>query len=281
MRTIQSAQITEAVKNAFLRANFEIGKDITDCIEKCRSEEVSPLGRDILSDILKNDEIARTEHIAACQDTGMAVVFAYVGQEVHVEGGDFNAAIEEGVRQAYSEGYLRKSVVNDPLFDRKNTGDNTPAVIYTEIVPGDKIRFEVTAKGFGSENMSAVKMLPPSAGVEGVIDFVAETVSKAGPNPCPPLVVGVCVGGTMDKAAVLAKKATMRTAGTHNPDPRYAKLEDELLDRINRLGIGPAGFGGRTTALAVNIEYFPTHIAGLPVAVNICCHVARHAEAEI
>ena len=281
MRTVQTEQIIEAVKNAFLKANFEIGQDIISCIEKCRSEEISPLGRDILSDILANDEIARTEHIAACQDTGMAVVFAYVGQDVHIEGCSFKDAVEEGVRRAYADGYLRKSVVDDPLFERKNTKDNTPAVIYTEIVPGDKIRFEVTAKGFGSENMSAVRMLPPAAGVDGVIDFVVETVSKAGPNPCPPLVVGVCVGGTMDKAAVLAKKATMRKAGQHSEDPRYAELEDIILSRINRLGIGPAGFGGRTTALAVNIEHFPTHIAGLPVAVNICCHVARHAEAEI
>jgi len=278
MRVITAALITEHIKKAFLKANFEIGEDVTGCIEKCREKEISPLGRDILADILSNDEIARSEHIAACQDTGMAVIFAYVGQEVRIEGGAFREAVEEGVRQAYSEGYLRKSVVNDPLFERKNTGDNTPAIIYTDIVPGDSIRFEVTAKGFGSENMSAIKMLPPAAGVDGVIDFVTETVSKAGPNPCPPLVVGVCVGGTMDKAAVLAKKATMRAVGSHNADPRYAGLEEELLERINRLGIGPAGFGGRTTALAVNIEYYPTHIAGMPVAVNICCHVARHAE---
>lgn len=281
MRTITCAAVAAAVKKAFLKANYEIGKDITDCIEMCREKEISPLGRDILTDILTNDEIARTEHIAACQDTGMAVVFARVGQDVRIEGGDFSEAVQEGVRQAYSEGYLRKSVVRDPLFDRKNTGDNTPAIIYTDIVPGDSIRFEITAKGFGSENMSALKMLPPSAGVEGVTDFVVETVSRAGPNPCPPLIVGVCVGGTMDKAAVLAKKATMRPVGTHNPDPRYSELEEDILKRINRLGIGPAGLGGYTTALAVNIEYFPTHIAGLPVAVNICCHVARHAEAVL
>ncbi|MBR6350761.1 MAG: fumarate hydratase [Firmicutes bacterium] len=281
MRSISTGLITETVKNAFLRANYDIGADITECLEKSRREEISPLGRDILGDILLNDEIARTERIAACQDTGMAVVFAYIGQDARIEGGDFNEAVEEGVRQAYSEGYLRKSVVSDPLFDRRNTGDNTPAVIYTEIVPGDRIRFDVTAKGFGSENMSAVRMLTPAAGVEGVLDFIEETVSKAGPNPCPPLVVGVCVGGTMDKAAVLAKKATMRPVGTHNSDPRYAGLEDEALKRINKLGIGPGGFGGSTTALAVNIDFFPTHIAGLPVAVNICCHVARHASAEI
>jgi len=213
MRVILASAITETIKEAFLKANFEIGKDIICCLEECREKELSPLGRDVLTDILANDEIARTERIAACQDTGMAVIFAYVGQDLHIEGGDFNEAVEEGVRQAYSEGYLRKSVVDDPLFDRRNTGDNTPAVIYTEIVPGDALRFEVTAKGFGSENMSAVKMLAPSAGAEGVIDFVTETVSKAGPNPCPPLVVGVCVGGTMDKAAVIAKKATMRPAG--------------------------------------------------------------------
>ena len=281
MRTVKTEDITKAVKQAFLSANFDIGKDITDCIKSCAEAEISPLGRAVLEDILENDRIAADERIAACQDTGMAVVFAYVGQDVHIEGLPFKDAVEQGVREAYSEGYLRKSVVSDPLYDRINTKDNTPAVIYTEIVPGDRIRFEVTAKGFGSENMSAVKMLVPAAGEEGVLDFITETVSKAGPNPCPPLVVGVCIGGTMDKAAVLAKKATIRKVGEHNPDLRYQELERKAIERINKLGIGPAGLGGSTTALAVNIDHYPTHIAGMPVAVNICCHVARHAEAEV
>lgn len=216
-----------------------------------------------------------------CQDTGMAVVFAEVGQDVHITGGNFVDAINQGVREAYSEGCLRKSIVADPLFDRKNTGDNTPAVIYTDIVPGDKIKLTVTCKGFGSENMSRIKMMTPADGVDGVLDFIVNTVVEAGPNPCPPTIVGVCIGGTMDKAAQIAKLATIRPVGSHNSDPRYAQLEAEALRRINDSGVGPGGLGGRVTCLAVNIESYPTHIAGMPVAVNVCCHAARHGEAVI
>lgn len=208
----------------------------------------------------------------------MAIVFAEVGQDVHIEGGDFEAAINEGVREAYREGYLRKSIVNDPLFNRVNTKDNTPAVIHTRIVPGDKLRLLVTPKGFGSENMSRMKMLVPADGVEGVKRFVVETVVEAGPNPCPPVIVGVGIGGSMEKAALMAKRMTARAVGSHNGDPRYAELESQILAAINRSGVGPAGIGGRNTALCVNIDFFPTHIAGLPVAVNVCCHAARHAE---
>lgn len=281
MREIHVDIIRQTVKELFLKANYIIGDDIIEKLKESVQTEESESGKVILEQIIKNNEIAKNERIAACQDTGLTVLFVKLGQEAKVVGGDFNEAINQGVREAYIEGYLRKSVVDDPLFDRKNTNDNTPAIIHLEIVPGDKIHFLVTPKGFGSENMSALKMLKPADGVEGVKEFIVETVKKAGPNPCPPIVVGVGIGGTVEKAALLAKKATLRRVGEHNKDPRYAKLEKEVLEKINRLGIGPAGLGGRTTALAVNIEYFPTHIAGLPVVVNICCHAARHAEAEI
>ena len=216
-----------------------------------------------------------------CQDTGMAVLFMEYGDRVVIENGSFEEAVQEGVRRAYTDGYLRKSVVDDPVFDRVNTRDNTPAIIYTSIVSGDKIHILAGCKGFGSENMSSVKMLTPSAGVEGVKKFIMDVVRYAGPNPCPPIVVGVGIGGTFEKAAMLSKKATLRPIDTHNPDSRYAALEDELLEEINKTGFGPAGLGGCTTALGVNIETFPTHIAGMPVAVNICCHAARHKETEI
>ncbi|MDI3534479.1 MAG: fumarate hydratase subunit alpha [Thermosediminibacterales bacterium] len=281
MREIHFDIIRQTVKELFLKANYIIGDDIIVKLKESVQTEESESGKVILEQIIKNNEIAKNERIAACQDTGLAVLFVKLGQEAKVVGGDFNEAINQAVREAYIEGYLRKSVVDDPLFDRKNTNDNTPAIIHLEIVPGDKIHFLVTPKGFGSENMSALKMLKPADGIEGVKEFIVETVKKAGPNPCPPIVVGVGIGGTVEKAALLAKKATLRRVGEHNKDPRYARLEKEVLEKINRLGIGPAGLGGRTTALAVNIEYFPTHIAGLPVVVNICCHAARHAEAEI
>jgi len=281
MREISWTTIKETVKELFLRANYEIGADILTKLREAANAEASPTGRAVLNQIIKNNEIAAVEKIAICQDTGMAIIFVKLGQEVHIVGGDFNEAINQAVREAYIEGYLRKSVVDDPLFSRKNTHDNTPAIIYVDLVPGDKIHLEVTAKGFGSENMSRLKVLPPAAGVQGVKDFVVAAVREAGPNPCPPVIVGVGIGGTIDKATQIAKKATLREVGTHNPDPRYAELEKELLQMINNLGIGPAGIGGTTTALAVNIEYFPTHIASLPVAVNICCHAARHAAAEI
>ena len=229
----------------------------------------------MLDQIIENFEIAEKEEVPICQDTGMACVFLEIGQEVHITGGALQEAVDEGVRRGYEKGYLRKSVVKDPIR-RGNTGDNTPAMLYTEIVPGDRIRITVAPKGFGSENMSAVRMLKPSAGLPGIEDFILEAVETAGPNPCPPVVVGVGIGGTFDKAALLAKKALMRPLNTSHPDPFYAKLERELLEKINAFGIGPQGFGGRTTALGLNIETMPTHIAGMPCAVNMSCHVTRH-----
>lgn len=234
----------------------------------------------MLEKIMMNADIAKNEKMPMCQDTGMTCVFVELGQEVHIVNGSIGDAINEGVRQGYTEGYLRKSVVKDPL-DRVNTKDNTPAVIYYDIVPGDKLKITIAPKGFGSENMSRIKMLKPADGVEGVKEFIIEAVKLAGPNPCPPIVVGVGIGGTFDKAANLAKRALVRPTAVRNPNKFYADLEMELLDKINQLGIGPQGFGGRTTALAVNIETYPTHIAGLPVAVNINCHATRHAEAEL
>ena len=280
MREISAALIKETIKGLLLEANYQIGEDVMKALTRAASEEESPSGRSILEQILENDRIAAEERVPMCQDTGMVVVFAEVGQEVHISGG-FNDAINQGVRGAYQEGYLRKSVVSDPLFQRINTKDNCPAVIYTELVPGEKIRFIVTCKGFGSENMSRLKMLVPADGEEGVLDFIVDTAVSAGPNPCPPTILGVCVGGTMDKAAQLAKRATTRPVGSVNPDPRYAALEKAALERINASGVGPGGLGGRTSCLAVHIDWYPTHIAGLPVAVNVCCHAARHGEAEI
>ena len=274
MREIQAETVTAAVAKLCVEANCYLPADMKDCIRKARDTEPWPQGQEILDRIIENFEVARRENMPVCQDTGMACVFVKLGQEVHVAG-DLNEAIHEGVRRGYREGYLRKSVVRDPL-DRVNTGDNTPAVITYDIVPGDKIEITLAPKGFGSENMSAIKMLRPSDGVVGVKEFVVSTVEAAGPNPCPPIVVGVGIGGTFDKAASLAKRALLRDADSHNPDPYYAALERELLERINALGIGPQGFGGKTTALAVHIETYPTHIAGLPVAVNINCHVTRH-----
>ena len=278
MREIPVSAITEKVKELFLTAAYNIGPDVEAAVKAACEAEPSPIGKSVLCQLCENYQIAREEGVAICQDTGMAVLFIDVGQDVHFVGGDFEAAVQEGVRQAYSEGYLRKSIVDDPLFDRKNTGDNTPAVIHLRIVPGEKVRFLVTAKGFGSENMSAVKMCVAADGEEGVRNFIIDTARKAGPNPCPPMIIGVGIGGTLEQAALIAKRMTARPVGSHNPDPRYAKLEADALAAINRLGIGPAGIGGRTTCLAVNIDHFPTHIAGMPVAVNICCHAARHAE---
>ncbi len=280
MREIQASEIREAVVRLILEASCRIGPDIEAAIRRGIDEETSPAGSEVLRQIAESYAIARQERIAICQDTGMAVFFVEIGQDVHINGG-FEDAVNEGVRIAYRDGYLRKSVVNDPMFDRVNTGDNTPAVIHARLVPGDRIRILVTPKGFGSENMSRIRMFPPAAGVEGMKKFVVETVAEAGPNPCPPVIVGVGVGGTFEQAAIMAKRMTARGVGSHNDDPRYAALEDELLGEINRLGIGPAGIGGATTALAVNIGFCPTHIAGMPVAVNICCHCARHAEATL
>ena len=275
MREIEAAKITDTVKRLCIQANVILPEDVKNCIIKRKSEENWAPAREILDRIEENFELAAAENVPICQDTGVACVFLEIGQEVHIAGGDINQAVNEGVRQGYAEGYLRKSVVRDPL-DRVNTGDNTPAMIYYDIVPGDKIKITVAPKGFGSENMSQIKMLRPSDGIEGVKAFVLKAVEEAGPNPCPPIIVGVGIGGTFDKAALLAKKALLRETGTPSADALYAKLEEELLEKINALGIGPQGFGGKTTALAVAVEHYPTHIAGLPVAVNINCHVARH-----
>ena len=276
MREICAQKVTEVVRRLCIEANCHLPEDVKSCIEQSYAREQWPQAREILERIMENYEIADREGCPICQDTGMACVFVTLGQEVHIQG-DLTEAIHEGVRQGYRDGFLRKSVVRDPL-DRVNTGDNTPAMIYYDIVPGDGLKITVAPKGFGSENMSRIKMLKPSDGLQGVKDFVVDTVREAGPNPCPPIVVGVGVGGTFDKAALLAKKALLRQAGAPNPDPFYAELERELLEQVNALGIGPQGFGGRTTALAVHIEPCPTHIAGLPVAVNINCHVTRHRE---
>ena len=274
MREIKAEAITECVKRLSIEANCHLTEDVKNCIRCNREAEKWEGAKEILDRIIENFEIADEENVPVCQDTGVACVFLEIGQDVHVVG-SIADAVNEGVRQGYSEGYLRKSVVRDPL-DRVNTGDNTPAMIYYDVVPGDRITVTVAPKGFGSENMSKIAMLRPSDGVEGVKKFVVDTVEAAGPNPCPPIVVGVGIGGTFDKAAYLAKRALIRPLDEKNPSKLYSELEDELLDKINALGIGPQGFGGRTTALKVNIEAMPTHIAGLPVAVNINCHVTRH-----
>lgn len=281
IRQIKAETVTETVKQLFLDCNYFIGKDIMTALEKARENEKSKVGKSVLTQIIENDKLAAKEEVPLCQDTGMAILFVEYGDRVVIEDGSFEDAVNEGVRQAYKDGYLRKSVVNDPVFDRLNTKDNTPAIIHTRIVKGDKIKITAGGKGFGSENMSAIKMLTPSYGIEGVKKFILDTVRTAGPNPCPPIVVGVGIGGTFERCAQLAKKATFRAIDTHNEDERYAKLEDELLESINKMGFGPAGLGGTTTAIGVNIETSPTHIAGMPVAVNICCHAARHASAEI
>ena len=274
MREIQATQIAEVVKRLCIEANCHLPQDMKDRITACHAQETWPQAKEILERIIENYQIADEKDQPICQDTGMACVFLKIGQEVHIQG-DLNEAIHEGVRQGYTEGFLRKSVVRDPL-DRVNTKDNTPAMIYYDLVPGDKLEITVAPKGFGSENMSRIKMLRPSDGVEGVKEFVLQTVEEAGPNPCPPIVVGVGIGGTFDKAALMAKQALMRSVEERNAVPYYAELEQELLEKVNALGIGPQGFGGKTTALAVNIEQCPTHIAGPPVAVNINCHVTRH-----
>ena len=274
MREIQAQEVTKAVRKLCIEANCHLPEDVKGRIAACRACETFPVAQEILDQIKENYGIADANEVPICQDTGMACVFVEIGQDVHVAG-SLEEAIHEGVRQGYTDGYLRKSVVRDPI-DRVNTGDNTPAMIYYDIVSGDQIKITVAPKGFGSENMSQIKMLKPSDGLQGVKDFILKAVEDAGPNPCPPIIVGVGVGGTFDKAALMAKKALIRSADSHNEDPFYAALEDEMLEKINALGIGPQGLGGRTTALKVNIEKCPTHIAGLPVAVNINCHVTRH-----
>ncbi|WP_459129634.1 fumarate hydratase [Guggenheimella bovis] len=275
MREIEVSKITEIVQRLCVDINLNLPPDIKKTLFSFQEKEDGELAKNVLNNIIKNVQVAKSERLPLCQDTGITCVFLEIGQDVHFVGGDLKEAINEGVRQGYKEGYLRKSVVRDPLR-RENTGDNTPAMIYTEIIPGDQVSIMVAAKGFGSENMSMLRMLKPSQGRQGIIDFVLEVVELAGPNACPPIVVGVGIGGTFDKAALIAKKALMRSVDSLNPDPFYRELEQELLERINELGIGPQGFGGRTTALGVNIETLPTHIAGLPCAVNINCHVTRH-----
>lgn len=279
MREIDSSLISEVVARLCIDANYHLPPDMKKQIISSSKEESWETASIILDQIIENFNIADENLQPICQDTGLACVFLSIGQDVHIKG-NLEEAINEGVRKGYSQGYLRKSVVSDPL-NRVNTGDNTPAMIYYDICPGDKIKITVAPKGFGSENMSQIKMLKPSDGIEGVKDFVIKVVEDAGPNPCPPIVVGVGIGGTFDKAAYLAKKALMRPVDQRNSEAFYAELEEELLEKINALGIGPQGFGGKTTALAVNIEKFPTHIAGLPVAVNINCHVTRHMTEEI
>lgn len=276
MRNIRTADVTAAVKEMCIEANHFLSPDMKEAIEQASEKEVSQLGRQILGQLKENMALAGAEQIPICQDTGMAVVFLEIGQEVHFEGGSLEAAVNEGIRQGYTEGYLRKSVVSDPLI-RENTKDNTPGVIHYSIVDGDRVTITVAPKGFGSENMSRVFMLKPADGAEGVKNAVLTAVRDAGPNACPPIIVGVGIGGTFEKCALLAKKALTRPAGSHSDIPYVREMEAELLETINGFGIGPAGLGGSTTALAVNILTYPTHIAGLPVGVNICCHVNRHA----
>ena len=274
MREIAASKITEAVRQMCIDANCFLPQDVKNRIEESYNMEPWPQAKEILERIIENYKIADEKASPICQDTGVACVFVTIGQEVHIQG-DLAEAIHEGVRQGYSEGYLRKSVVRDPL-DRVNTGDNTPAMIYYDIVPGDKLEITVAPKGFGSENMSQIKMLKPSDGLQGVKDFILKVVEDAGPNPCPPIVIGVGVGGTFDKAAFMAKKALMRSAEERHPEPFWAELEAEMLEKVNELGIGPQGFGGKTTAIGLNIETLPTHIAGMPCAININCHATRH-----
>jgi len=276
MREIDAAIITERVRAACIEACTVLPRGVLEALKRARRIEESPTGRDILDQLIANAEIARFEHIPICQDTGLTLVFVELGQDAHITGGGLYDAINEGVRRGYDEGYLRKSIVRHPL-DRANTGDNTPAVIHTEIVPGDGLRIIVAPKGGGSENMSAARMLKPSDGIEGVTRFVVDTVREAGSNPCPPLIVGVGLGGTIEKAAILSKKAILREVGKPSANPTDAKLEDDLLEAVNATGVGPAGLGGRVTALAVHVESYPCHIASLPVAVTLQCHAARHS----
>lgn len=280
MREIHISKIIDMVKELCIESNYYLSSDIKSALCEAKENETWPLAENVLEQLVLNFNIAQNEDMPICQDTGMACVFVEIGQEVHIVGGLLEDAINEGVRRGYNEGFLRKSVVKDPI-DRINTKDNTPAIIYYDIVKGDKLKITVAPKGFGSENMSRIKMLKPSDGLQGVKDFVIETVKLAGPNPCPPIVIGVGIGGTFDKVAYLAKKALIRPLNKKNSNQFYSDLEKELLDAINKLGIGPQGFGGKTTALGLNIETYSTHIAGLPVAVNINCHATRHKEREI
>ncbi|MBU5463909.1 fumarate hydratase [Anaerotignum sp. MSJ-24] len=277
MREINVSEITNAVAKLCIDANCKLNSDVYNALENAKKTEESEIGKEILCQLTENADIAKNENMPICQDTGMAVIFVELGQEVHISGGKLTDAINEGVRKGYTEGYLRKSVVKDP-FIRENTKDNTPAIIHYDIVEGDKLKITVAPKGFGSENMSQIFMLKPSAGIEGAKDAIVRAVDEAGPNPCPPMVVGVGVGGNFEMSAYLAKKALLRPIGSHSDKPHLREMEEELLERMNNLGIGPQGLGGRTTVLGVNVESYPTHIAGMPIAVNISCHVTRHAE---
>lgn len=278
MREINVAEVTKAVSKLCMDSCYYLPEDLMAKLQSSMETEESPLGREILGTIVENAELAKRKAVPICQDTGLTVVFMEIGQDVHFVGGDLYTAIQNGVADGYVNGYLRKSSVDDPLFIRKNTNDNTPAIIHTSIVPGEQVKITVCPKGCGSENMGAMKMLKPADGVEGVIKFVVDTVRSAGPNPCPPVTVGVGIGGNMEKAALLAKYSLTRKVGEHNANPQYAELEKTLLELVNKTGVGPSGLGGSTTAVAVNIEYAPTHIGGLPIAVNLNCHAARRAE---
>ncbi len=280
MREINVLEIIKQIEKLCIDANLHLPSDVKSAVKTCYDLEDGAVAKGVLDNIIKNFEIAEKDNIPVCQDTGMACVFMEIGQDVHITGGDLTDAVNEGVRRGYINGFLRKSVVKDPVL-RGNTGDNTPAMLYTEIVKGDRIKITVAPKGFGSENMSQIKMLKPSDGIEGIKDFILKVVEDAGPNPCPPMVVGVGIGGTFDKCALLSKKALLRDVDSKNENQFYADLEKELLEKINSSGIGPQGFGGRTTALGVNVETMPTHIAGMPCAVNISCHVTRHKSAVI
>lgn len=281
MKIVKYNDIVETVANLSIKACTIVTSDIKQAFERAKDTEKSPLGKSIIEKLLQNSDIAAKSGTPICQDTGMTVVFVTIGQNVTIEGGYIEDAINEGVAKGYTQGYLRKSVVNDPIYERKNTGNNTPAIIHVKLVKEDIFNIRVAAKGFGSENKSRLKMLVPADGLDGIKEFFLETVKLAGPNACPPLVIGVGIGGTMEKAALLAKKAAVRSTDSKNPDERYAKLEDELLELANKTGVGPQGLGGINTAIKVNVEWYPTHIAGLPVAVNINCHAARHADADL
>ena len=281
VRELDVREITTAVKDMCITANYDLPRDVYDALRAAEETEESPVGREVLGQLVENADIAAADRVPICQDTGYAVFFAEVGQDVHLIGGDFEAAITEGVRRGYGDGYLRKSVAEEPAQARRNTTDNTPAIIHTSIVPGDKVRITMMAKGGGAENMSSLNMLKPSQGWAGMSQAVVDTVSRAGSNPCPPVIIGVGIGGTIDMVTVLAKKALLRDVGSVHPDPRVAGMEAELLERINALGIGPQGLGGSTTALAVFIEEMPCHIASMPMAVNVQCHAQRHKTVEL
>ena len=281
VRDLDVGEITEAVKAMCITANYDLPADVYDALLKAKKAEESPVGREVLGQLIENADIAAADRVPVCQDTGFAVIFAEVGQDVHLIGGPFDDAVNEGVRQGYGDGYLRKSVAAEPAHARRNSKDNTPAILHTSIVPGRKVRLTMMAKGGGAENMSSLNMLKPSQGWAGMVDAVVDTVSRAGSNPCPPVIIGVGIGGTIDMVTVLAKKALLRDVGSTHPDPRIAAMEDELLEKINALGIGPQGLGGTTTALDVFIEEMPSHIASMPMAVNVQCHAQRHKTVEL